>query len=366
MTQFLSDIMQNKRQTNIELLRIIAMFLVLGVHANFYSLGTPTVDTITLSPVSSAVRIALCIICCMCVNIFILISGWFSIKSTKKGFLKFAFQCLYFSIGIYVFMIFWGKASLSWGGIMECFFITKWDWFIKAYIALYILSPVLNAFVEKATKRQLAIFIILFYIFQTIYAFRGAAGFILNGYSVFNFIGLYMIGRYLKLYVYSSKIDIKYYWIGMAVPLIFSSTAYFIDAYKDTWIISGICMSYANPIMILAAASTLMLFANLKVRQSAVLNFVAASAFAAYLFHYDPNILQKHFCRISQTIFETHDGISCIVLMIAYLVIVFLIAILLDQPRKWLWKVIEKAFFSNRATTNSAKVLEIRDIEIVR
>lgn len=34
------------RLSNIELLRIIAMFMVLGVHANFYALGTPTGATI--------------------------------------------------------------------------------------------------------------------------------------------------------------------------------------------------------------------------------------------------------------------------------------------------------------------------------
>lgn len=30
------------RQSNIELLRIIAMFMVLAVHANYWSLGTPS------------------------------------------------------------------------------------------------------------------------------------------------------------------------------------------------------------------------------------------------------------------------------------------------------------------------------------
>lgn len=36
----LSD--RRKRSSNIELLRILAMFLVLLVHSNFFSLGAPT------------------------------------------------------------------------------------------------------------------------------------------------------------------------------------------------------------------------------------------------------------------------------------------------------------------------------------
>lgn len=48
---------KKERCSNIELLRILAMFLVLIVHADFFSLGAPSSLEIQESPISSFVRI---------------------------------------------------------------------------------------------------------------------------------------------------------------------------------------------------------------------------------------------------------------------------------------------------------------------
>jgi surface polysaccharide O-acyltransferase-like enzyme len=74
-------------------------------------------------------------------------------------------------------------------------------WFIKAYIGLLILSPILNTFIENTTEKQLRWTIIYFYIFQTLYGwFPGGAQFFEYGYSTMSFIGLYLLARYLRLY----------------------------------------------------------------------------------------------------------------------------------------------------------------------
>lgn len=332
------------RLSNIELLRIIAMFMVLGVHANFYALGTPTGATINDNPPSAAIRIVLCITCCMCVNLFILISGLFSIKPSIKGFCRFIFQCLYFSLGIYTILIILGKAHFSISEITQCFYFSKWDWFIKAYIGLYILSPVLNAFVEKVTKKQMQYFLISFYLFQTLYSIRGSAIFICSGYSTFSFIGLYMIGRYLSIYGIE-KINRKQLLTAVFIPIILVSSIYYWDAGRDAFLFSGMSMSYANPIMIIAAAALTMLFVKMKIKHNKIINYISASAFAAYLLHYDPHILKTWFCKISQTIFTNFEGLSCLSMEILFLITVFAISVLLDQPRKWIWNKLEIKFF---------------------
>lgn len=338
----------DKRQTNIEILRIMAMFLVLAVHANFYSLGTPTHDSIVARPFAEVVRTFLCIASCVCVNLFILISGWFSIKPTIKRFASFIFQCLYFMIGIYAVMTICYNLPLNLSDFAECLFMSKWDWFIKVYIALYILSPILNAYIEKSTPRQIGLFLIALYVFQTIYGFRGAAGFILNGHSIFNFIGLYILGRYMRLYINNLRIPRIDLLLGAIIPLLLSSAIYVADAYKDTWYVTGICMSSANPVMIISACCILMLFAKSDIKYCKPINFIAASAFAAYLFHFHPKILQQYFCPISVSIYDSFDGLICILAFILYLSGVFLIAVMLDQPRILLWKKIEQRFFAKK------------------
>lgn len=345
-----------KRQTNMEILRILAMFLVLAVHANFYSLGTPTAETIANSPIGSLTRIVLCVMCCMCVNLFILISGWFSIKPSLRGFSKFVFQCLYFSVGIYVVMLLTGNAQLSILDISRCFYFTDWDWFVKAYIGLYVIAPALNALVEKTTKKQLQYFLLTFYLFQTLYSIRGSASFIESGYSTFSFIGLYMIGRYLSKYGLPA-VSNKQLVAAVCFPILLTSTVYFLDASKDTFMFSGMCLSYANPIMIIAAAALTLLFGRLKIKYIPVINFISASAFAAYLFHYDPHILLDYFCKISQRIYADFSGLGCLGVELLFIVVVFIISVILDQPRKYLWNKINQLFFL-RKTVAQPKLAE--------
>lgn len=62
-----------QRLSNIELLRNIAMFLVLVVHANFFTFGAPAKEELIAEPISMTSRILLesCSICC--VNLFYLL-----------------------------------------------------------------------------------------------------------------------------------------------------------------------------------------------------------------------------------------------------------------------------------------------------
>lgn len=132
-----------QRQSNIELLRIISMFLVLIVHSDFFSLGSPNMESFITKPFFSFSQLLFQAISIGCVNIFVLISGWFGIKPNLKGFIKFIFQCLFFLVGIYLVLTLCGLTDMSPKGILKgiagCLLLLKWNWFIKAYICLYIL-----------------------------------------------------------------------------------------------------------------------------------------------------------------------------------------------------------------------------------
>ena len=189
------------RQSNIELLRITAMFLVLVVHADFWALGGPVSSDFSSNPWNAVTRTVIESISIVCVNVFVMISGWFGIKPSLRSLSNFVFQCAFFLIGIYAVMILTGHALLTSQGILGSLCLLHWNWFIKAYIGLYILSPLINAFLEKSTKRQLELFLVFFYIFQTVWGWPfGGADFVKSGYSPFSFIGLYILARYLHLY----------------------------------------------------------------------------------------------------------------------------------------------------------------------
>ena len=80
-----------ERDSNIELLRIVAMLLVMMVHANFFTLGPPSQTDINTSFVSSFMRFFCESLCIICVNVYILISGWFGINAKAKRIIEFIF-----------------------------------------------------------------------------------------------------------------------------------------------------------------------------------------------------------------------------------------------------------------------------------
>ena len=208
--------MKLERESNFELLRIIAMFLVLVVHADYFSLGRPSFEEYTSYPLSSVTRILIESISIVCLNVFVLISCWFGIHFKWRSLLNFLFQVFFFGVLIYAFCILFLKAPFNLKGILACFQITSWNWFVKSYLLLYLISPVLNAFCEKASQKQFLTVLSGFFIFQTIYGFSGSAKFIEQGYSTMSFIGLYLLAQFVRNFVIckqkNTKLDESRFW----------------------------------------------------------------------------------------------------------------------------------------------------------
>ncbi len=199
--QITSTTKKASRQSNIELLRIVAMFLVLVVHADFWSIGVPTIEEYQSALIPSLTRTGFEFMAIICVNIFVAISGWFSIKASIRGALSFIFQCFFLTSLIYCLLLVIGRQSITLGGFRECLLLTDSLWFCKAYFALYILAPILNVYCVRANRKQFSALLIAFYIFQSTYGILGAAPFIMSGYSFFSFVGIYLSARYVRLYV---------------------------------------------------------------------------------------------------------------------------------------------------------------------
>ena len=90
---------EKERLSNFELLRIVAMFMVLLVHADFFSLGEPTAEECVTSPKDVIPRLLFWSLSIACVDIFVLISGWFGIKPRAKGICNFLFSVFFGLLG---------------------------------------------------------------------------------------------------------------------------------------------------------------------------------------------------------------------------------------------------------------------------
>ena len=163
-TTSLSRTNRKERDSNLELLRIIAMLLVLMVHADFKALDPPTVGEVITTPVSSFLRFLSESISIVCVNVFILITGWFGIRPKVSRFSALVFQVMFIGFFIYIVLLSFGKVE-RWNPVdwIRFMFMRRGLWFVGAYMVLYIISPVLNAFVSTTSRKTFKDVLIAFF-----------------------------------------------------------------------------------------------------------------------------------------------------------------------------------------------------------
>lgn len=330
------------RQSNFELLRIIAMFMVLILHADFVALGQPDKTEIMNFPFAATLKVILEMASIVAVNIFILISGWFGIRPSIKGITKFIFQCLFFSLGIYAVVLIKGDVVFSFRGLADCFAMMGGGyWFITSYLCLYIFSPVINAFIETALKIPYRNVLIAFFAFQTIYGFcSGGAQFIDKGYSAISFVGLYMLAGYFRRHVnvhkYSKMMCLCIYLFATLLlsVLYIGGECYGISS------ISSRCTSYSNPLVIISAMSLLVLVAKIDIT-SKFINCVAASCFAVYLLHTNSNVYTQYYIQSIKYLVPDYTALAffCVVGCVS---IWYILAILLDKLRIILYELLSR------------------------
>lgn len=293
--------MGKNRESNIELLRIVAMFMILGLHVNKLAIGLPDKTDFINCPVTSFMRIFFEQVCIIGVNIFVLISGWFGIRYKTKGLCNFLFQSLFFSILLFIPFLLIGYIELNIKNVLSAFLLYKNAyWFVWAYLILYILSPVLNSFIDNAEKHIYRNVLILFFTTQTIVHFFTPCDFFDAGYTPLSFIGLYLLMRYIRKYhSVTKKRTLLIIW------LLYICTNLVICHTENISLIA-ISLAYVNPLNIIGAVAFVLLFTKISIKSSFI-NSIAASSFAVYLLH-------MHFCIITHykayalTIFNKNGG----------------------------------------------------------
>lgn len=332
------------RQSNVELLRIITMILVMIVHANFRALPSPTIEEVANVPTSSFLRFLTESFAIICVNVFVLISGWFSIKFNWKKLTEFLFQVFFFGLIIYVIICIINPDKIK--SLKTVFMTGTWNyWFVKCYLFLYIISPILNAFVERASKKEFKTLLILFFIMQTAYGWAtdGATWFN-KGYSGISFAGLYLLARYIRTYPvkwfsHSLKLDLFIYlgFVFLNTILAFAFTKYGYTSLGKRLFL------YTSPFVILAAVHFLLIFTKFTITIKTI-NWIAASCFAIYLTHSNSFLAGPCYDHVILNWFKTETTMNFILFTAILMFCVFWISILSDKIRIFIFNKIYNKF----------------------
>lgn len=272
------------------------MLLVLLIHFTSVQL-MPSPETLATDTANTILNLGLRSISFVCVNCFILISGYFGIRWKIRSFSNLIFQILFWlAVGV-AFAKFIGIYSDD-HIVNTCLSMINGRWFIPAYISLYVVAPLLNAFIERSNTRQLLRYIIIFYIFSTVYGYFMFTKEFNGGMSLISLIGIYLTGAYLYRDDRGFAKLNSWSWLGLYLACALLLIVGSIGLLKLN--ISSLIFGYLNPIIIVQSVFLFMFFERLNIGNHRWINFIAASAFAVYLFHFHPMIYGKYqeTCRL--------------------------------------------------------------------
>lgn len=323
------------RQSNIELLRLVAMLLILVIHADYMSLGFPSRADMVTGPAATTARVAFEALGIMAVNLFVLISGWFGIRWSLRSIGSFLFQVGYFYLGIIIVMLCIGSIDATgFAGIVTDYRTVYW--FVPKYLGLYLIAPLLNRFIAAASTRALTLTVAGFYLLQTA-GWATEFRWLTYGYTTTSFIGLYLLAAWLRRN--HRRIPLAALIAVFALCLAGNTAVGCHTLTKESaqaWF-----LAYNSPVVVFQAATTLLIFLRIPLGVRPWINRIAASAFAIYLLN-DHTLLVPVYHRMVLSQYIGHTSLAALAGIAAVILLWFAAALILDIPRRALWIAIAR------------------------
>lgn len=319
------------RYSGVELLRVLAMMAIMLGHSHSQFKSLPDHEFITNHPLAAYINLFFTSITVSSVNIFIAISGWYGIKFKVEGLCRFIFQVFSISILPYCIILLLKHQTLTVDGIRQSLTFYEGYWFVIGYLGLYILSPMLNAFIQYSSKANYNLLLLCLFLFQSYYSWISSWYDYFGGYSIVLFIFIYLLSAYIRKYsphfffCHLNSIWIFAVLLQAAVAML--SLYYFNNAGRQ--------LRYDNPVVIMTSV-ILIVYASKISWKNKIVNWLAASCFTVYLLHYNP-FVYPYFKSLFYRIYTTYDGVmySCVLLTVLFGV--YVICTLIDQVRLMMW-----------------------------
>lgn len=286
-----------KRDSNIELLRIIAILLIIMYHYSVHG-GYENFSYSTLTGGQIFIQIMGLFGRASC-SIFALISGYYLITKKDKNHYKKIFPLIadlyFYSIILFAIVYFFKLTPVSIKDAIKAFFpIIFGPWYVVFYILFYLFIPFINKWLLSLNKNEYKILLIFIFL---IWSFIPT--FFLRTWQFSNidfFIVMYMLGAYIRLYL--NRNHRLFFWISIisGILMILSVLSFDMLGYllkNNIFILKATYFRYYNSILaVIWAASTFIYFIDVKFK-SKLINFISPSVLGIYLIH-ENDLLKKY------------------------------------------------------------------------
>ena len=353
------------RDSGIELLRIIAVFMVIGVHLFAYSHYKN--QSIEIGGIVESMSFGIRVLFMPCVNIFVIITGYFMVKMkfnlerAYKRVFKTYLIVLFYSIVLNMIFIILGQKYYIINGktptllniVLKMFFpILSQQWyFMTDYILLCLFAPFLNIILQNIKQKDYKILLcISTFVMSIWFLLSNLRGFdhivstngfgdIQAGKNLFSFMYIYMIGGYIRLHCSKYESPKPLYLVGAFVCWIINVQLG--NGILEFLELQDMVLKFSNPLIILSAVFLLLYFKDLHF-QSKIVNTIASTSLGVYVIH--------EFVCVRNVIWSIFDfrKVDCsnmffnIVYIFSIMIMVFGVCAALDLLRQKLFNLFKK------------------------
>lgn len=266
----------NQRETNIELLRFVLMFLICVWHTLVHGFDYKNMSDSIIPDTKGVLLMGLCV---PAVDTFMLIAGFYGIKYSIDKLLRLIIHALLISNTVIIIKYIYCNGNFEF--YYQLFPVSSecW-WFLSVYIVIMLLSPIINGGIESIKPRLfLQILIPLFFIYSIV-QYRLEMN---TGGNLITMLLVYLLGRYLNKTSYNltKTAALLLYFLSFASILAMMYYYYSIGRYDSIWR----SLNYNNPLVILMSVS---IFYFVKSIKKAILPrtalFLGRHSLSIYLF----------------------------------------------------------------------------------
>lgn len=166
------------------------------------------------------------------VNIFVMISGYYGIKLRWRSVMALGVTILCFVAVNYILCFCFDVQGISLRSYLSKLlfpFSRSGYWFINCYWCLMLLAPMINIGLRNMTLAQLRTSVILLTVGCCYSGFIGGNSCNVDGYNVYNFIYIYIVGYYLSVEKFIDRYSSREYLILFLVVAILNCVAYWLS-----------------------------------------------------------------------------------------------------------------------------------------
>ena len=354
------------RMANLELLRCLAMMMVVVLH--FLGKGGLLADlTGENLGVAGTIAWLLECLCIVAVNVYMLISGYFLCTSSFK-----LSRLLQLLLQVWFYSLSFGLLGALTGVLAETTFDTHYlltlifpvsmehYWFMTAYVFLYLLLPFIGPTVKRMTKQQMQYSIVLllitFCVLKSVLPVRLDSD--LKGYDCLWYLCVFLVAAYLRRFgcpfLEKRGRGILLYVAGCL--LIFGGTMALRAVYLKTGsfsLIMKVCLEYNHILPLLASVGLFTAFLRIGIngKISCVINKIAPYTLGVYLLHenlglrysWQPWLGAERVKALMEA--GTIEAVGSLLLWTFVAVLcVFACGVAVDFIRKWLFGILHKLF----------------------